>query len=147
VIDRRHIGRTLAPHTVEVEKGRLRFFAKAIGDTNPVYTDEAAARAAGYRSLPVPPTFFFSLDNEVPDPFYWLTEMGVSMGPVLHGEQSFTYRGMAFAGDRLTFESRIADIYEKKNGALEFIVKETRVTGASGEVVAELRCVIVVRNG
>ena len=147
MIDRRHIGQVLQPHTVEVEKGRLRFFAKAIGETNPIYTDEAAARAAGYLSLPVPPTFFFSLDNEVPEPFGWLAAMGVQLATVLHGEQSFQYHGMAFAGDRLTLESRIADIYEKKKGALEFIVKETKVKDASGGVIAELRCVLVVRNG
>jgi hypothetical protein len=147
VIDRKYVGHAWPPHTVEVEKGRLRFFAKAIGETNPVYTDEAAAQAAGYRSLPVPPTFFFSLENEKPEPFDWLAEMGVHLGRVLHGEQSFSYRAMAFAGDRLTFMPRITDVYEKKNGALEFIVKETTVQDCAGAVIAELRCVIVVRHG
>ena len=55
MIDRTYIGRALASHTVEVEKGRLRFFAKVIGETNPIYTDEAEARDAGYASLPTPP--------------------------------------------------------------------------------------------
>jgi len=147
VIDRKYIGQAWTPYTVEVEKGRLRFFAKAIGETNPVYTDEVAARAAGYPSLPVPPTFLFSLENEVPDPFGWLAPMGVHVGNLLHGEQSFKYYAMVFAGDRVTFESRIADIYDKKGGALEFIVKETSVKDASGRLVAELRNVLVVRHG
>ncbi|MGH9725342.1 MAG: FAS1-like dehydratase domain-containing protein, partial [Candidatus Acidiferrales bacterium] len=38
MIDRKHIGKTRPPHTVDVEKGRLNFFAKAIGETNPIYT-------------------------------------------------------------------------------------------------------------
>ena len=84
MIDTRFIARALPAHTVEVEKGRLRFFAKAIGERNPVYTDESAARAAGYRSLPVPPTLLFSLDNEVPDPFAYLTDMGVDVRRILH---------------------------------------------------------------
>jgi N-terminal half of MaoC dehydratase len=140
VIDRKYIGHAFPPYTVEVEKGRLRFFAKAIGEKNPIYTDEAAA-------TPIPPTFLFSLENEVPEPFGWLTPMGVHFENLLHGEQSFKYHAMVYAGDRVTFAPRIADIYDKKNGALEFIVKETRVTNASGGLVAELRSVLVVRHG
>jgi acyl dehydratase len=52
---------------------------------------------------------------------------------------------MAYAGDVLRFESRIADIYDKKNGALWFIVRETRVTNQRGEHVADLRSVVVQR--
>ncbi|MOA64579.1 hypothetical protein D3C78_1906750 [compost metagenome] len=53
---------------------------------------------------------------------------------------------MAFAGDRLSFETKIVDIYDKKGGALEFVVRETRVTDEQGELVAELRNSLVVRN-
>lgn len=146
MIDKSHIGRLLPAHSVEVEKGRLRFFAKAIGETNPVYTDEAAAQAAGYRSLPVPPTFLFSLEIERPDPFAWFSDLGLDLGKILHGEQSFSYHATACAGDVLSFTSRIADIFEKKGGALEFLVKETRVTNQDGVLVAELKSVIVQRN-
>ena len=140
MIDRKNIGRKLEPYTVDVEKGRLRFFAKAIGETNPVYTDDAGR-------MPIPPTYLFSLENEMPEPFGWLTSMGVKFDNLLHGEQSFKYHAMVYAGDRVTFEPRIADIYDKKNGALEFVVKETVVKNASGAVVAELRSVLVVRHG
>ena len=146
VIDRQHIGKTLAPSTAEVEKGRLRFFAKAIGETDPIYTEEAAAQAAGYASLPVPPTFFFSLEMERPDPLAWLTEIGVDLARILHGEQSFTYHAPACAGDTLTFESRIDDIYDKKDGALTFLVRSVKVTNQRGEHVAGLRSSIVHRN-
>lgn len=147
MIDKAQIGRAFPPHTVEVEKGRLRFFARAIGETQALYTDEAAARQAGYRSLPVPPTFLFSLDLEQAEPFGWFLEVGLDLARVLHGEQTFVYHAPACAGDRLTFSSRIADIYDKKNGALEFVVKQTRVTNQDGEHVADLRSVIVQRNG
>jgi acyl dehydratase len=146
VIDRKHIGIELPSLTVDVEKGRLRFFAKAIGETDPIYTDEAAARAAGYRSLPAPPTFAFCLEMETPDPFAFYEHMGIELGRVLHGEQGFTYHAPICAGDRLTLKPRIADIYAKKNGALEFVVKETAVTNQDGERVVDLRSIIVVRN-
>lgn len=146
MIDRKFIGYEPPPHVVDVEKGRLRFFAKAIGETDPVYTDEAAARAAGYRSLPVPPTLLFGLDMEVPNPFLILETLGVDLGRILHGEQSFTYHADACAGDTLTFQSRISEIFDKKGGALEFIVEDTKITNQDNVRVADMQRVIVVRN-
>ncbi len=62
MIDKKFIGHRFAMHAATVESGRLRFFAKAIGGTDPVYFDEDAARAAAYRALPTPPTFLFCLN-------------------------------------------------------------------------------------
>ncbi|MBT1098050.1 MaoC family dehydratase N-terminal domain-containing protein [Streptomyces sp. Tu102] len=134
-----------APLTVDVERGRLRFFGKAIGETDPVYLDAAAACAAGHPDIPVPPTFFFSLSLEAPQPFGYLDELGVDLRRVLHGEQSFEYHALAYAGDRLTLQDRIVDVYAKRGGALEFVVKQTEITRA-GAPVADLRSVLVVRN-
>jgi acyl dehydratase len=146
MIDTKFIGKVLPPFRVTAETGQLRFFAKATAETNPVYFDESAARDAGHRSLPLPPTFLFSLEFEQPDKS-WRDEMGIQIARILHGEQSFTYHRLAYAGDTLRFESHIADIYEKKGGALSFVVRETRVTNQDGEHVADLRSVLVHRNG
>ncbi len=146
MIDKRFIGHVMPAFSAEVEKGRLRFFAKATGQTDPVYADEAAAQAAGFPSLPVPPTFLFCLEMEAPDPAAIRNLLGMDYRTLLHGEQGFTYHRMAFAGDTLTFEQRIDDIYDKKGGALEFVVRKTRVTNQRGEDVAELRAVTVIRN-
>ena len=147
MIDRRHIGHTLPAFQVEVEKGRLRFFAKATGQTDPVYIDEAAARDAGHPGLPVPPTFLFCLEMESPNPAAIRELLGMDYRSLLHGEQGFSYHAMAYAGDTLRFQQRIDDIYDKKGGALEFVVRKTRVSNQRDELVAELRCVTVVRNG
>ena len=133
------------PLTVEVERGRLRFFAKAIGETDRVYTDLDVARAAGHPDLPVPPTFFFSLGLEAPNPFRYIEDLGVDLSRVLHGEQSFSYDQLAFAGDTLTLQDRIVDVYAKKGGALEFVVKRTDITRGE-DLVAQTRSVVVVRN-
>ena len=146
MIDKKHVGLKSAPHTVEVEKGRLRFFARAIGETDPIYSDETAAKAAGYVSLPAPPTFAFCLEMEKPNPFGDLETIGIDLGKVLHAEQNLNYHTPICAGDRLTFETEVADIYEKKAGALEFVVQDCRVKNQTGTMVAELRRVIVVRN-
>lgn len=146
MIDKTFIGKALPGFRAVAEAGQLRFFAKATGETNPVYFDESAAHDAGHPSLPLPPTFLFSLEFQQPDS-RWRDEIGIELSRILHGEQSFTYHRLAYAGDVLSYDSRIADIYDKKNGALEFVVRETRVTNQKGEHVADLRSVIVQRNG
>jgi acyl dehydratase len=144
--DKSLIGRSTGVTTSEVEKGRLRFFAKAIGETDPVYFDEVAARAAGYKALPVPPTFLVCLESEGRNPQAIVEDvMGFDLGRILHAEQEFDYHRMAFAGDVLTFETRIVDVYEKKGGTLQFVVQETRVTNQDGEHVADIRSSLVQR--
>jgi hypothetical protein len=145
-VDESVIGKDLPPITVTVDAGRLRFFAKAIGETNPVFTDLETAKAAGHRDLPVPPTYLFGIELESPDPFTWLAGIGVDLRRVLHGEQSFTYHSTAVAGDVLTATPRIGNVYSKKGGTLEFIEKASTVTRENGDLVAELKTVIVVRN-
>lgn len=145
-VDPAVIGTELPVSTLTVDAGRLRFFAKAIGETNPVYTNVDAAKAAGHPDLPAPPTFLFSIELENPDPFVWAAQLGIDLRFVLHGEQSFTYHSIAYPGDTLVATPRIADVYSKKGGALEFIVKDTVVTRADGSTVADLKTVIVVRN-
>lgn len=146
MIDRGHIGLVMPAFEVAAERGRLRFFAKATGQTDPVYTDEAAARAAGHPDLPVPPTFLFCLEMDAPNPAALRERLGLDIGRVLHGEQGFTYHRLAYAGQMLRFLQRVEDIYERKGGALEFIVRKTAVTDLQGEPVAELRCITVYRN-
>jgi acyl dehydratase len=145
-VDPGFIGTQLPATTLTVDAGRLRFFAKAIGETNPLYTDVAVAKAAGFVDLPVPPTFLFSIELENPDQFRWVADQGIDPRFVLHGEQSFTYHSIAHAGDMLTATPRIVDVYSKKGGSLEFIVKNTAVTRGDGSAVADLETVIVVRN-
>lgn len=139
------IGSSEPPLTVTVDRSRLRLFAKATGQQDVLYLDVGAAVAAGHPDLPVPPTFLFGLELERPDPFAWITALGVDMGSVLHGTQAFTYHAMAYAGDALTARSVITDVYSKKGGALEFIDRRTDVT-RSGDAVATLEQTIVVRN-
>jgi acyl dehydratase len=145
-VDAKFIGTVLDPIAMDIERGRLRAFAKATGQDDPVYSDLDAARAAGHPDLPVPPSFLFAIELEQPDPFAWAVLLGIDLRFVLHGEQRFDYHRMAYAGERLTASPEITDIYSKRNGALDFIVKRSPVTDADGEAVADLTTVIVVRN-
>jgi len=146
VLDQRLIGHQFPTHSAVVEAGRLRLFAKATGETRPEYIDEHAAHAAGHPSLPAPPTFSACLYLDHSDIFGWLGALGVDVSRVLHGSQSFRYFAQVYAGDRLTFSSRIEDILSKRGGALVFIVRETDVDNQAGVRVAEVRSTIIVKG-
>jgi len=141
------IGTQYPSLSVSVERGRLRAFAHAIGETDPVYLDLDTARAAGHSDLPVAPTFLFGLaSGQGLDDFAWLTDLGVDLPHVLHGEQAFTYHGLAHAGDTLELTPRIVDVYSKRGGALQFLVRATQICRTDGSLVAGMTMTIVVRN-
>lgn len=146
MIDKKWIGHEIGHSVLPVERGRLQFFAKAIGETNPLYTDLNAARQAGYTDLPAPPTFLFAAELDSGAMFGLLDLLKVPHAKVLHGEESFEYLGSVVAGDTVTVSSHIKDIYEKKGGALEFIEIESNVMNQHGKQVARMRSVTVVRN-
>ena len=146
MIDRKFIGAKTEAVSVEVERGQLRFFCKAIGETNPVFTDEKAAKAAGYRSLPAPPTYAIVLSTGRPQTLALLHRMGVDFRRLLHGEQHFQYFEPICAGDVITVQDEVIDIYDKKGGALEFFVIQTTATNQNDEYVARMRNVSLVRS-
>ncbi|MDP9123751.1 MAG: MaoC family dehydratase N-terminal domain-containing protein [Pseudomonadota bacterium] len=146
MIDKKWIGHELPASELPIERSRLQFFAKAIGETNPIYSDVHAARAAGYADLPAPPTFLFAAELDSGAAFGLLEDLGIPIARLLHGEQSFDYHRAACVGDTVTVRSIVTDIYDRKNGALEFVVKTSRATNQRQELVAELRTTLVCRH-
>ena len=140
------IGKQYPSFTVEVEKRWVRSFAEAIGETDPVYFDEAVAKERGYRSLPAPPSFPFATIMERNQSFMILDELGIDKRRAMHAEQSFAYFADLCAGDVLTGRQKVVDVYDKKNGALEFLVTEVHMENQRGEHVCDLRTTVVVRN-
>ncbi len=147
MISKDHIGLKMETRSITTEKNQLAFFAKAIGETDPVYSDEDAAKAAGHPTLPALPTYAFCLNHMAPGKQPGMLEvLDIDIGRILHGEQHFKYFKPIYAGDTITFAGEITDIYDKKGGALEFIVVKTTATNQKNETVAELTGVTVVRN-
>ena len=147
MVDHSAVGRRLAPVTARVEPGRLRFFRETLVESNPVYNDDAAAKAAGYAATPVPPTYLFCLEMmDAEQPLEFLTALGADLAQLLHGEQRFVYRAPVMVGDTLLFEPRIASITDKKGGAMTLAVVETRVTNQHGVHVADCSRTVVVLN-
>lgn len=150
MIDRvKFIGHKMPGVSVAVEKGQLTFFAKATGETNPIYFDEDAAMAAGHPTLPAPPTFAFTLNalaRAKAGPGGYMPDMGINIAHVLHGEQAFDYHATIYAGDVMTVAGTITDIYDKKGGAMEFIVMTIDAVNQNGVLCVQQHNTLVVRN-
>lgn len=146
MIDKKWMGYELPVSTLQLERGRLRAFARAIGEIDPVYVDVQAARTAGYPDLPAPPTFLFAAEQDSGTQMAMAKAMGISLDKLLHGEQGFTYHHPTCAGDTVTVRTRVSEIYDRKGGALEFVVTLSDVRNQHDELVAELRGVLVCRH-
>ncbi|MBA3742169.1 MaoC family dehydratase N-terminal domain-containing protein [Sporichthya sp.] len=140
------VGMVLPPISMDIERGRLAAFARVTRATDPAYSDLDAAKNAGHRDIPVPPTFLFAIELEQADPFWWARNIGVEVNYVLHGEQRFTYHRVAYAGERLTANAVITDVFSKRGGALEFIIKKTAISDEAGARGRGSGHDVVVRN-
>jgi acyl dehydratase len=145
MLDRSLIGRESEPVVHEVERNAVRRFADALGDPNPLYQDEAAARAAGYPGLLAPPTFPLALASN--ERFRHSLDLGTRS--VLHGEQQIEYGRPLVAGDRITVVSRVADVHEKPgaSGPMDVLVVEDEGRDDRGELVFRARATLILRRG
>ena len=143
-IDRSLIGSSLAPFAVEVEKGAIRRYAEAIGESTQIYFDEAFARSLGYAGIVAPPTFPTTF--RPPSKPAWVR--GLDEGRILAGEQGFRYRRPILAGDRLQCELRLTGVQDKRSskGNMELIIQDLIVTSPSGEMVCVNRRVVIYRG-
>lgn len=147
MLDKNKIGTEFTPYTFDVEKGRIKFFAQAIGEKNPIHFNEDAAKDAGYKTIVAPPTFPFVLDLEGPEFLPAIKLFNLDIGRVLHGSQEFEYSGHIYAGDTIQVASKVVDIFDKKGGALESIVFQNTYTNQNQEVVAKATNSLIYRNG
>jgi hypothetical protein len=143
-IDRALIGTSAAPFAVEVEKGAIRRFAEAIGESAEIYLDETVAQSLGYPGIVAPPTFPTTF--RPPGKPAWVR--GLDEGRVLAGEQGFRYWRPILAGERLHCELRFTDLQEKRGGSgnMELIIQDLLVTSPAGDMVCVNRRVVIYRG-
>ena len=139
------IGFSTAPTVVLVDGWRVHLFCRAIGETDPVYWDIAAARAAGHTACPLPPTYLKAIEGEHFSSAALMQLLQVPLRGVLHAEQSFEHHAPAYVGDTVEVSRQVVDIHDKKDGALTFIVVDTRFS-VTATPVATSRQTILVRN-
>jgi acyl dehydratase len=140
----RVVGKEYPPYAVIVERGRIKDFARAIGDLNPFYLDDEVGRASPWGDVIAPPTFPISFRDESGD---LLRDLGTDVSRLLHGEQEFEVFRQLRPGQTYLCRSKIVEQYEKtgKSGPMGFVVRETTVTDTDDEVVAKMRGITVVR--
>lgn len=145
-LNRQFVGRSYPASAVyEVAREKIRDFAMAIGDPNPVYLDSSAAQAAGYPDVIAPPTFLtvlgfrFAADGPIADP-----ELGLNYALVVHGEQRFVAHRPVLAGDRLVATSTVDEIRDA--GRNELMLTRTEVSTEAGEPVATVYSTLVSRG-
>ncbi len=145
MLDKSLIGRESEPVVPEVEKGAIRRFVEAIGDPNPIYADEEAARAAGFPGLVAPPTFPAALAAN--ERFRHGLDLGTRV--LLHSEQQIEYGRALVAGDRITVKSRVADVQERAgaSGPMDILVLEDEGRDPQGALVFRTRETLVLRRG
>jgi acyl dehydratase len=94
----------------EVSRAKIGEFADAIGDPSPLYRDVDAARAAGHRDLPVPPTLAVVVAQPATRQASSDPAVGIDYSRVVHGEQRFVHHQPLFAGDSVTATVEIVEI-------------------------------------
>jgi len=138
-------GKTFPPtEPYQVSREKLREFADAIGDTNPVYRSPAAAQEAGYPDVIAPPTFpivisVASSSKALADP-----GLNLNYAMVVHGEQRFEYSRPIVAGDVVTAQSTITSIRDV--GSLSMMTTTTEIRTVDGEHVCTAHSTLVERG-
>ncbi len=142
-LDQSLIGLTGPQYVFEVEKRHIRQFAEAIGDSNPLYVDEEYAKSTIYGGIIAPPSFPVAIGADSGQG----VELPLDYSRMLHGEQEFIYHRPIRAGDRLSCQMKVTDVYEKegKNGPMQFLVMDTEMKDQEGELVVISRTNIIYR--
>ncbi len=126
----------------EIEKGMIRRFVQATGDTNPLWQDEEYAKKSKYRSTIAPPTFILTIG------FEQLQEMLASSlpGAILHGSTELECYQPVRAGDIVTATTKITNIRERqgKMGKTVFVILDITYKNQRRQPVAKCRQMVIV---
>jgi acyl dehydratase len=143
------IGKEIPPFEFPVERGKIKEFAEAIGDDNPIYRDPTYAQKKGRGQVIAPPTFTATKS-------FWRTGgtnaeiAGLDNRFLLHGEEEYEYFQPILAGDVLTCKGKITEAYEKagkRGGTMTFVVFEFTFFNQKGEKVLVNRRTLIQTGG
>ncbi|MBX5470196.1 MAG: MaoC family dehydratase N-terminal domain-containing protein [Thermoleophilaceae bacterium] len=144
-LDTSKIGKTYPPHEYEVGREKIREYANAVGETNPVHHDRSAAREQGFRDVVAPPMFAVVYSTGAIGPALFDPELGINFARMLHGAQEFVWSEPVCAGDTITTVASVKDLYERDG--MQFFVFESVSTNQDGREVARGTWTNIVRGG
>ena len=138
------VGKLFPPVTYAVGREKVREYAQAVGETNPLHLDPEAARAAGHRDVVAPPMFATVYTSPAVGPAFFDPEVGMDFARMVHGAQEFVWGPLVVAGDEIATEVEVADIYERTG--MRFYVFESRSDNQDGERVCTGTWTCIVRR-
>jgi acyl dehydratase len=138
-------GKTYPPHEYEVGREKIREYANAVGETNAVHHDRAAAQEAGFRDVVAPPMFAVVYSAGAMGPAILDPELGINLMLMVHGSQEFVWSEPVCAGDTITTTASVKDLYEKDGK--KFFVFESVSTNQDGREVTRGTWTNIVRGG
>ena len=139
------IGKTYAPTTYAVGREKIREYASAVGETNPLHHDVDAARRAGYADVVAPPMFAVVYASRSVAPVLFDPEVGIDFAHMLHAAQEFVWGPVVVAGDEITTTASVKGISER--GGMSFFVFETVSQNQREETVCTGTWTQIVRGG
>jgi acyl dehydratase len=138
------IGKTFPPATYAVGREKIREYARAVGETDPLYLDVEAARAAGHRDVVAPPMFAVVYSLPAVWPALFDEEVGIDFGRMVHGGQEFEWGPVVVAGDEITTTTSLRDASERRGNG--FFVFESVSVNERGETVCTGQWSNIVRG-
>jgi acyl dehydratase len=139
------IGKTYPPVVYAVGREKVREFARAVGETDPLYLEVEAARAAGYPDVVAPPMFAVVYSAPAVGPAVLDPEVGINLALMVHGSQEFVWGPLVVAGDEITTRASVKDIQERDGRG--FYVFESVSENQKGETVCTGTWTNIVRGG
>ena len=138
------VGKTFAPTVYAVGREKIREYAHAVGETNPLHLDPDAARAAGHRDVVAPPMFCVVYSSPSVAPALFDPEVGINFAMMVHGGQEFVWGPLVVAGDEITTTVSVKSIEQRAGNG--FYVFESRSVNQDGETVCTGTWTNIVRG-
>jgi acyl dehydratase len=138
------IGKSYPAITYAVGREKIREYAAAVGETNPLHNDLEAARAAGYADLVAPPMFVVVYAGRSVGPAVFDPDVGINLQMMVHGSQEFRWGPVVVAGDEITTATTVRDIAERSGMA--FYVFESVSENQRGDTVCTATWTNIVRG-
>ncbi|MCB1306771.1 MAG: MaoC family dehydratase N-terminal domain-containing protein [Leptospiraceae bacterium] len=137
------VGKQLDEYTYTVERGKVQEFCIAIGENNPIYRDQAAAKQAGFEDTPIPPTFqttfmFWGYPKIWDD----MRSMGIDTDRLLHMKEEYTYHKPVYPGTTISAQAEVSDV---KTGKMDMVTFKSTYKNEKGETLIEAEMAIVIR--
>jgi len=112
-VNRQAIGKSYEPVDYAVGREKIREYARAVGESNPVHLDVEAARAAGYADVVAPPMFAVVYSAPAVGPPILDPDVELNFAMMVHGGQEFIWGAPVVAGDEITTVASVKDIFEE----------------------------------